>query len=238
MVVRAALIGNSEDTDAGLLGHALRERGFSFTELSREDPASLGDPAAFDLIVSMGSSWSAYWEAIARETAAERAFLLAAHRRGVPVLGVCFGAQQLAMALGGRVERSERPEIGWHNVTSIPESAGVVGAEILAGQWFQWHYDRFSVPSGAVALADSPVSPQAFVIGRSLGLQFHPEVTASIVAHWSRGAGAQELSDAGVNPGRLLEETGTRMDEVRPRTERLVDWFLEHVAHAEAQENL
>ena len=186
----------------------------------------------------MGSSWSAYWEAIARETSAERSFLLAAHRRGVPVLGVCFGAQQLAMALGGSVERSERPEIGWHNVTSIPESAGVVGAEILAGQWFQWHYDRFSVPSGAVALADSPVSPQAFVTGRSLGLQFHPEVTASIVAHWSRGAGAQELADAGVDPGRLLEETGTRMDEVRPRTERLVDWFLEHTAHEEAQENL
>jgi GMP synthase-like glutamine amidotransferase len=232
------LIGNSEDTDAGLLGHALRERGFAFTEFAREDPGSLGDPAAFDLIVSMGSSWSAYWEAIARETAAERAFLLAAHRRGVPVLGVCFGAQQLAMALGGRVERSERPEIGWHNVTSIPESAGVSGAEILAGQWFQWHYDRFSVPSGAVALADSPVSPQAFVAGRSLGLQFHPEVTASIVAHWSRGAGAQELSAAGVDPGRLLRETGTRMDEVRPRTERLVEWFLERVAHAEAQENL
>jgi GMP synthase-like glutamine amidotransferase len=135
------------------------------------------------------------------------------------------------------VERSERPEIGWHNVTSIPEATRVPGAETLAGQWFQWHYDRFSVPSGAIALADSPVSPQAFLAGRSLGLQFHPEVTSSIVAHWSRGAGADELNSAGIDPGQLLEETGSRIDEVRPRTERLVDWFLGNVAHQVAQEN-
>ena len=59
--MRAALIGNREDTDPGIIGHVLRERGFSFVEFAREDPASYGDPAGFDLVLAMGSSWSAYW---------------------------------------------------------------------------------------------------------------------------------------------------------------------------------
>ncbi|MFM8601654.1 MAG: type 1 glutamine amidotransferase [Actinomycetota bacterium] len=230
--MRAALIGNREDTDPGIIGHVLRERGFSFVEFAREDPASYGDPAGFDLVVAMGSSWSAYWERVAAETAAERAFLGGAHSAGVPVLGVCFGAQQLAMTLGGTVTRAETPEIGWHNVTSISESAAVSGAETLAGQWFQWHYDRFSVPTGARALAESPAAPQAFSVGRTLALQFHPEATVSIVMHWARGGGEQELIDAGVDPAELFAGTSALMPDVAPRTERLVDWFLEMSSRA------
>lgn len=230
--MRAALIGNREDTDPGIIGHVLRERGFSFTEFAREDPGSYGDPATFDLVLAVGSSWSAYWERVAAETAAERAFLGGAHRAGVPVLGVCFGAQQLAITLGGSVTRAETPEIGWHNVTSIPEAASVAGAEILAGQWFQWHYDRFTVPAGAMALAESPAAPQAFASGRTLALQFHPEATVSIVMHWARGGGERELLDAGMDPGELFAETAALMADVAPRTGRLVDWFLERSALA------
>jgi GMP synthase-like glutamine amidotransferase len=230
--MRAALIGNREDTDPGIIGHVLRERGFSFTEFAREDPGSYGDPATFDLVLAVGSSWSAYWERVAAETAAERAFLGGAHRAGVPVLGVCFGAQQLAITLGGSVTRAETPEIGWHNVTSIPEAASVAGAEILAGQWFQWHYDRFTVPAGAMALAESPAAPQAFANGRTLALQFHPEATVSIVMHWARGGGERELLDAGMDPGELFAETAALLADVAPRTGRLVDWFLERSALA------
>lgn len=230
--MRAALIGNREDTDPGIIGHVLRQRGFSFSEFAREDPASYADPAGFDLVLAIGSSWSAYWEQIATETAAERAFLGAAHGAGVPVLGVCFGAQQLAMTLGGTVTRAETPEIGWHNVTCIPESAAVPGADTLAGQWFQWHYDRFSVPTGALALAESPAAPQAFSVGRSLALQFHPEATVSIVMHWARGGGEQELIDAGIDPAELFAGSSALMPDVAPRTERLVDWFLEMSSRA------
>jgi GMP synthase-like glutamine amidotransferase len=230
--MRAALIGNREDTDPGIIGHVLRERGFSFTEFAREDPGSYDDPATFDLILAVGSSWSAYWERVAAETAAERAFLGGAHQAGVPVLGVCFGAQQLAMTLGGTVTRAETPEIGWHNVTSIPDAVLVNGAETLAGQWFQWHYDRFTVPAGAMALAESPAAPQAFASGRTLALQFHPEATASIVMHWARGGGEQELLNAGIDPGELFAETAALMVDVAPRTGRLVDWFLERSALA------
>lgn len=227
--MRAALIGNIDDTDPGLVGHALRARGFSFTEFARESHEEWSDPAGFDLVVSLGSSWSAYWPQVAAETTAERAWIRTAHDRAIPVLGICFGGQQLAAALGGTVQRSQTHEIGWHAVSLVAEVT-VPGAQTLAGQWFQWHYDSFSVPSGATAVADSPVSPQAFVSGRSLGLQFHPEVTAGIVAHWSRGEGAQELRRAGIDADELFRHSATMVTDAVPRTDALVEWFLSNVA--------
>jgi len=231
VVVRAALIGNGNDTDPGLLGHAFRRHGYSFTELARELPADWGiQPTDVDLVVSLGSSWSTYWPEIDAETSAERDFLLAAHGAGVPVLGVCFGAQQLAAALGGSVSRLHKHEIGWHEVAPVPEAGSAESAEILAGQWFQWHYDGFSVPSGATTLAHSPISPQAFRMSRTLAVQFHPEATESIVRHWSSGDGAGELLTAGIDRDLLLEGTRLMMDDVRRRTDALVDWFLRDVA--------
>lgn len=235
--MRAALIGNRDDTDPGLVGHALRGHGYSFTEFARETPGDWSGLDGIDLVVSLGSSWSTYWPEIARETGAERDLLALAHTRGIPVLGICFGGQQLSASLGGRVERSQMHEVGWHDVSVLPDVT-LPGAKTLAGQWFQWHYDRFSVPSGAVALADSPVSVQAFLAGRSLGLQFHPEVTESIVAHWSSGDGAQELARAGIDRDRLAEATRAMAEDVRSRTQALVGWFLETTAApAQAHEN-
>ena len=232
MVVRAALIGNRDDTDPGLVGHALRRQGYSFVELARETPGQWDiEPAGLDLVVSLGSSWSTYWPEVRAETTAERDFLLAAHGDGVPVLGICFGAQQLATALGGTVSRLHKHEIGWHEVTPVAEAADSPEmTEILAGQWFQWHYDGFSVPSGATALAHSAVSPQAFRIGRTLAVQFHPEATESIVRHWSSGDGETELIEASIDRAELLDGTRRMMEEMRGRTDALIDWFLRNVA--------
>jgi GMP synthase-like glutamine amidotransferase len=231
VVVRAALIGNRDDTDPGLVGHALRRRGYSFVELAREDHVSWDvAPTDVDLVVSLGSSWSTYWPEFEAETSAERHFLLAAHGEQVPVLGICFGAQQLATALGGAVSRLHKHEIGWHEVSAMTESGSGESLEILAGQWFQWHYDGFSVPSGATTLAHSPVSPQAFRMGRTLAVQFHPEATESIVRHWSSGDGATELTDTGIDRQQLLDRTRQMVDDVRGRTDALVSWFLRDVA--------
>ena len=229
MVVRAALIGNRDDMDPGLVGHALRRRGVAFVELHREDPSGWPRVDEVDMVLSLGSSWSAYWPEVAGPARAEQQYLAAAHGAGVPVLGLCFGAQQLSLALGGTVERSQTHEIGWHDVRALAET-GTEAAAILEGPWFQWHYDRFSVPSGATALADSPVSPQAFMAGRSLALQFHPEVTETIVTQWASDGGETELADAGIDREGLLDRTRRSIATVRPRTEALVEWYLRAVA--------
>ncbi len=96
-------------------------------------------------------------------------------QRDVPVLGLCFGGQALATVLGGAVRRLEKPERGWHRIDT--DAPGLVGE----GPWLQWHYDAFTLPSGAEELARSAACPQAFTSGRNLGTQFHPEATAAIM---------------------------------------------------------
>src|SRR6185312_7925681 len=93
-----------------------------------------------------------------------------------------------------------RAEIGWMTIDTREPSL------IEAGPWMQWHYDTFTLPAGAVQLAASPAGPQAFALGRSLGLQFHPEVTPEIIASWV-AAGRAQLARAGLDPDRVLAET-------------------------------
>jgi GMP synthase-like glutamine amidotransferase len=74
------------------------------------------------------------------------------------------------------------------------------------------------------------VSAQAFRTGRTLAVQFHPEVTDSIVRHWSSGDGARELVEVGIDRDELLELTRRMIGDVRPRADALVEWFLHEVA--------
>ena len=73
------------------------------------------------------------------------------------------------------------------------------------------------------------LGPQAYVIGRSLGLQFHPEVTPEIMESWVK-AYRHELDGDGVDPDALLEETHRLAPEVRPRSERLFNRFVTAIA--------
>ncbi len=118
----------------------------------------------------------------------------------LPTLGICLGAQLLAKTLGAKVYPNAVKEIGWYDVQLLPESAddalfaGCPSEQIV----FQWHGDTFDLPTGAVQLARSAdCAQQAFRFGTSAwGLQFHLEMTASLVADWLRQDGnCCELSE-------------------------------------------
>lgn len=235
MVVRAALIANTSDADPGHVGFSLRSRGYSFVEFLREQWETWPSIDGIDLVVAMGSGWSTYWEDVAAPVRAEQALIAAAQGAGIPVLGICFGAQQLATVLGGRVTKAQSPEIGWFPVEKVPETANLAPDCLTSGPWMQWHYDRFSVPAGATVLAASPVGPQAIVCGRSLGVQFHPEATETIVRQWSSGEGAEELRAHSIDERQLALETSSRVDDARKRCDELVEWFLRNVAHPHAK---
>ena len=98
-----------------------------------------------------------------------------------------------------------------------------------AGPWLQWHHDTFTPPAGATVLADSPAGPQAYTIGRSLGVQFHPEVTPEIVADWIAGS-RDELDREHVDPDRMLADARALDAENRARAIGLFDAFLDRVA--------
>lgn len=228
--MRAALIANVEDADPGFIGRAMRRRGISFVEYLREQWQEWPSLDGIDLIVSMGSSWSVYWEEQSGPISAEQRLLTMAHAAEIPILGICFGAQQLSTALGGHVTNAQSPEIGWFSVRNVPETAEIAPSCLTEGRWMQWHYDKFSVPSGATVLADSNVGPQAIVCGTALGVQFHPEATESIVRHWSSGDGAGELDRQGMDPVALLAETSATVIDAERRCDELVAWFLHDVA--------
>jgi GMP synthase-like glutamine amidotransferase len=220
---RALVIQHEEPTPGGLANEWLSERGAELETLriDEQDPHEL-DPRDYGLIVSLGSEFPAYDDSV-RWIEHEADLLRQAVDRDVPVLGLCFGGQLLARVLGGRVFPAEREEIGWLPVqTRDPDL-------ISEGPWFQWHFDAFTSPPGSQVVATTDVGDQAYTIGRSLGLQFHPEVTPEIMADWVR-AYAHELEEHGIDPEELLRETNDRRDFTRARGWKLFDRFLERVA--------
>jgi GMP synthase-like glutamine amidotransferase len=102
------------------------------------------------------------------------------------VLGVCFGAQLVAHALGAEVTPSEPPEIGFLPVTltAAGRADPVLGAlpeRFVACQWHAW---RCALPPGSSALADSDACLQGFRAANAWGVQFHPEVDEPTLEGW------------------------------------------------------
>ena len=180
------------------------------------------DPTEYDLIISLGSEFAAFDDS--RPFVTREADLIGrAVGADVPVLGLCFGGQMLARVIGGEVFRSEDSEIGWLPVQSSDPDL------VSEGPWFQWHFDSFSLPPSATVIARTDVGPQAFVSGRSLGLQFHPEVTIEIMDEWVRTY-RHELDDEGLDPDELLVETKRLAAQSHDAAMRLFDHFLSEVA--------
>lgn len=106
---------------------------------------------------------------------------------GAPVIGHCLGGQLMATALGARVVEAPQPEIGWQRLQVLDHAdARAWFGDAGAATVFQWHYESFGLPAGAVLLASSPAcAHQAFAIGPHLAMQFHVEVDADKLLHWS-----------------------------------------------------
>ena len=234
--MRALVIVHDPGSDPVLVGDRLRHHGFDLHEVmittevgnpaGSAAPDVLGEPTDYDLILPMGSNYSVYdTDTIGAWIGDELDFLRRADAADVPVLGICFGSQALAAALGGRVVRSEQQQVGWTPL-AVDDGWGLPG-----GPWMQWHYDRFEPPADATVIAHDHVGVQAFTVRRHLGVQFHPEVTYDHLARLGRRwAAREELVRVGVDPDRLLADTAANADDVAARTARLVDWFVDDIA--------
>jgi GMP synthase (glutamine-hydrolysing) len=117
--------------------------------------------------------------------AAEREWLAEAVDRGMPVLGICLGAQLLARALGAEVRRGAAPEIGFAPVEIADPGDPVLGGLAPRAEVLHWHGDVFELPVGAAHLASSErTACQAFRAGNAWGVLFHPEADFALVEAW------------------------------------------------------
>ena len=136
----------------------------------------------------------------------EREAISDAHARGVPVLGVCLGAQLVAQALEGGAQRMPAGEVGW---VRIELDAAAATDALFAGvpptmDVLEWHDYSCTPPAGAVRLAHSPSCVQAFRVGATTwGLQFHLEVTRAVLEEWA-ATGAAELERRQIRPAAIL----------------------------------
>ncbi len=235
--VRVLVIQHDHICLPGSVGERLSERGFELVvhqvvAADRFHTPGVGtqfpEPTEFDAIVAMGAPWSAYdHAAVGSWVLPELDLLRVAHQRSVAVLGICFGGQLLALAHGGSVEQSPTPELGWAEVESDDESL------VASGPWFQWHYDRWETPVSAREVARNDSSSQAFVLGRNLAVQFHPEMTSEILAGWLATGGEADALRFGLDSAELQRRTRDGDAANRRRAHRLVDAFLDRVATGE-----
>ena len=151
----------------------------------------------------------------------------------VPVIGHCLGGQLLAKALGGVVTRTPVKEIGWGEVTVMPQrGASRWGAE---GRFlsYHWHGETFSIPEGAQRIWSSAhCANQAFAFGKHLGMQCHIEMTAGMVETWC-ATGAREIeesirvSPAVQRPAEMREDLDARIEALHRVADGVYDRWIE-----------
>jgi GMP synthase (glutamine-hydrolysing) len=137
---------------------------------------------------------------------AVRSLLRTAVDDGVPTMGICLGAQLLAAATGGYVERGTRgPELGLGTVQIAEEDELLLSGPLPV---VQWHFDAItSLPPGAVPLGSSELyETQAFRLGEvAWGLQFHIEATTAMVQGWADNDAAA-LRETGREPADVVSQ--------------------------------
>jgi GMP synthase-like glutamine amidotransferase len=217
--MRALILQHGDWGPPGLLAEWLEERGIPYDLHRTYVGEPMPDPDGYAFVASLGSNRNP------RDTddpavAAELVLLRRAIEHDVPVLGLCFGGQALAVALGGRVEPAPTPELGWTEIET--DDPGLVPS----GPWLEWHFERFTTPPGAIEIARPGAATQAFRHGRHLGVQFHPESTVEIVARWA-DSDRERLAQLGHGDGSdLIAATDAEREAARAAAFAFFDGFL------------
>ena len=233
MAPKVLFLYNEHLATEALLGEAFTDQGFDVDVFEVVPAARVDDPAVdvtfpdaagYDVIVPLGARWPVYDDALRDSWVGDETQLVRdAADAGVALLGVCFGGQLLAQAFGGSVTRSSDPEIGWYDVISDQPDL------IPGGPWFQWHFDRWTLPPGATEIARTANASQAFVLGRALALQFHPEVDAELLERWLADDRNGEVVSIGRTHDELRSRTTELADSAASRVRDLVRGFVTHV---------
>lgn len=232
--MKALIVEHDHVSPPGYVAECLISRGFEITEVlvvTHENFKTpnvnfiFPDPVAFDLIVILGAPWGVWdQDNIGNWVVNEISWLKGILESNKPVLGICFGGQLIAKAMGGDVAPAPKCEIGWQVVLSDDQSI------ISNGPWFQFHYDRWELPPKALEIARNPAASQAFIINNSLAVQFHPEISSHTLEGWLKWGGDIKVLEDGQDPLIMMTQTSAYEEQSRNQTFALVNAFLTNIA--------
>jgi GMP synthase-like glutamine amidotransferase len=210
----------------GIFERTVPERGDRLDRWVAADGESPpGAPSDWDAVMVFGGAMHPDQDAEHPWLTGEAVFLEQALAEGVPLLGVCLGAQLIARAAGAWVGRAGEAEVGWFEVAREDgRDDPVLDALPSRFHAFQWHYYTFDLPDGAVQLAASEAARQAYRLrDRVWAIQFHAEVDRLMLDHWLR-EGREELPKP---VEELLAETDRYLSAWNEQGRALCEAFLD-----------
>jgi GMP synthase (glutamine-hydrolysing) len=225
------VLQHGEEVTPGVLGEVLEARSVPHV-VARLD---LGEPvpglgrADWAGIVSLGGEMGAYDTDEYPYLTAEMELLGAATAAAIPVLGICLGSQLLAEATGGRAYPAPRAEAAVVRFEPRDERPDPVIDQLVAPQ-LSFHRDTFELPSGAELLYSTVDYPQAYRIGRSIGVQTHPEIDCDVAAEWfGMSVGRVMLAESGADGEAILEDLRAAAGRSRDAARRFFSAWLDEV---------
>jgi GMP synthase (glutamine-hydrolysing) len=231
---RADVIRHLAFEDLGGFADVLTRCGFEIRYFDAGvDDLSAIDPLGGDLLIVLGGPISSNAvddypfleteiDLLRRRIAADR-----------PTLGICLGAQLIARALGARVYAGPVKEIGWSplQLTTAARETPMQHLGIANLSVLHWHGETFDLPEGAMHLAASDKYPnQAFMLGRTLAMQFHAEVSATGLERWFIGHTGEINQTAGISVRQLRADTAKYAEAMQRQGALFFDNWLQSVS--------
>jgi GMP synthase (glutamine-hydrolysing) len=215
---RAVVIEHDPSISLGNLEPVLRDAGYSIEVVdARSVDFSAMNASSPDLVVVLGNDSGVYEKDRLTYIAHEEKWVAERLESKKPTLGVCFGAQIMASALGGEVYKGPTTQIGYRSVEPTPAGANSPVAVFEGVPVMQWHGDTFTLPEQVTRLAgSSDYENEAFAIDNwALAIQFHPEMTDEMYRQWLSD-GRESVAKQGLTEDELLAESArlnARMQE-------------------------
>jgi len=215
-----------------LIGEILQNEGHVLHTLRMDLGEALPDDvSAYAGVIIMGGPQSANDEHLVH-IRRELVWLAGCIDQGVPMLGICLGAQLMARAVGGTVSASPVRELGWFPVYPTPAASADALFSCLPDNGltvFQWHGETFSLPDSTMLLATHPEVPaQAFRLGRGqYGLQFHVEVDEQLIGLWIEASDSERAHLGSDGIASLNQASATHMEAMRNHCRTMLRGWLE-----------
>ena len=209
-------IQNDETDPPHLVGKWLEEIGFEVKTIHayRGEEVPNKVPEGVVALMPLGGHMGAMDDHVAPWLKPEREMLADAVAKDFPIFAICLGAQLLAAATDGKVERMPKAEIGIYEISPVSRDEIInFGESALTTQWHEDYVTK--LPTGATRLAESDLCPnQIYKMGsHTYAFQSHPEVDGQIVTRWEKDADNAFIESGSISVKEQVKAAESKLEE-------------------------